>query len=104
VSYVVRLIAPEGRGGQHVGSSVPDVVAIHVPTGYACVERGERSLHRRREVALAKVRALVASLVTSGQIEPDDEITAEVPEATLDHLRALSKLGLDRARRASEEP
>ena len=43
--------------------------AIHLPTGLAAVSRQERSQHRNKAVALARIAALIASggdLATAG--------------------------------------
>jgi protein subunit release factor A len=50
---------PRRYGGQHVGLSA-GVLVVHVPTGIAVVEENERSQLRNREVAIDRLRELVA--------------------------------------------
>lgn len=46
------------QGGQHVGVNT-GVLAVHRRTGIAAINEDERSQHRNRQAALAKLRILV---------------------------------------------
>jgi protein subunit release factor A len=46
-----------GPGGQHQNVTESGVRLVHLPTGVRAVAREERSQHRNREVALARLRA-----------------------------------------------
>jgi peptide chain release factor len=50
-----------GPGGQHQNKTDSAVRATHVPTGLATVSRQERSQHRNKAVALARLASLIAS-------------------------------------------
>jgi peptide chain release factor len=49
-----------GPGGQHQNKTDSAVRATHVPTGLATVSRQERSQHRNKAVALARLASLIA--------------------------------------------
>lgn len=49
-----------GPGGQHQNTTESAVRAIHLPTGLRIVERGERSQHRNRAVAIERLGRLLA--------------------------------------------
>ena len=44
-----------GPGGQHQNRTESAVRAVHMPTGLSAVARDERSQHRNRSVALARL-------------------------------------------------
>lgn len=46
-----------GPGGQHQNMTESGVRLVHLPTGVRAVSREERSQHRNRETALARLRA-----------------------------------------------
>jgi peptide chain release factor len=49
-----------GPGGQHVNTTASAVRATHLPTGVSVVARDERSQHRNRALALARLAATLA--------------------------------------------
>lgn len=48
-----------GPGGQHVNKTASAVRVVHRPSGLSTVAREERSQHRNRALALARLRALL---------------------------------------------
>ena len=50
-----------GPGGQHQNRTESAVRAVHVPTGLAVVARDERSQHRNKAAALARLKDLLAA-------------------------------------------
>ncbi|NJD20997.1 MAG: peptide chain release factor-like protein [Gemmatimonadetes bacterium] len=53
----VETFRAGGPGGQHQNMTESGVRLVHLPTGIRVVAREERSQHRNREVALARLRA-----------------------------------------------
>ncbi|MBS7696451.1 MULTISPECIES: peptide chain release factor H [unclassified Chelatococcus] len=51
-----------GPGGQHQNRTESAVRAVHLPTGIAVVARDERSQHRNKSLAVARLRALLAAM------------------------------------------
>lgn len=51
-----------GPGGQHQNTTDSAVRATHVPTGMAVLARDERSQHRNKALALARLDGLLAAL------------------------------------------
>lgn len=46
-----------GPGGQHQNTTESGVRLVHRPTGIRCESRAERSQHRNKAIALARLRA-----------------------------------------------
>lgn len=55
----VTAMRAGGPGGQHVNKTESAVRVVHRPTGLSVTAREERSQHRNRELALARLRALL---------------------------------------------
>jgi protein subunit release factor A len=53
----VETFRAGGPGGQHQNRTESGVRLVHLPTGIRVVAREERSQHRNREIALARLRA-----------------------------------------------
>lgn len=53
----VETFRAGGPGGQHQNMTESGVRLVHLPTGVRAVAREERSQHRNREAALARLRA-----------------------------------------------
>lgn len=51
-----------GPGGQHQNRTESAVRVVHLPTGIAVVARDERSQHRNKSLAVARLRALLAAV------------------------------------------
>jgi protein subunit release factor A len=45
-----------GKGGQHQNTTESGVRLTHLPTGIVVIARDERSQHRNRKIALARLR------------------------------------------------
>ena len=45
-----------GKGGQHQNTTESGVRLVHLPTGVRATSRSERSQHRNRSIALARLR------------------------------------------------
>lgn len=56
----VEAMRSSGPGGQHVNATASAVRATHLPTGVSVVARDERSQHRNRALALARLAATLA--------------------------------------------
>jgi peptide chain release factor len=54
-------------GGLHVNKAESAVRATHLPTGPSCVAREERSQHRNKEMALARLAQTIAGRWAQGR-------------------------------------
>jgi protein subunit release factor A len=52
----VETFRAGGPGGQHQNTTESGVRLVHLPTGVRAVARNERSQHRNRQLALARLR------------------------------------------------
>ncbi|WP_170406744.1 peptide chain release factor H [Ruegeria arenilitoris] len=57
-----------GPGGQHQNTTDSAVRAVHGPTGLAVVAREERSQHRNKSLALARLRQLLAARIAADEV------------------------------------
>ena len=57
-----------GPGGQHQNTTDSAVRAVHGPTGLAAVAREERSQHRNKSLALARLRQLLAARIAADEV------------------------------------
>lgn len=57
----IEAMQSSGPGGQHVNTTASAVRATHLPTGVSVVARDERSQHRNRALALARLAATLAA-------------------------------------------
>jgi peptide chain release factor len=65
-----------GPGGQHQNKTESAVRATHLPTGLATVSRAERSQHRNKAVALARLASLIASGGDLARLSDDRQLQA----------------------------
>lgn len=65
-----------GPGGQHQNTSETGVRLVHLPTGVRAVARDERSQHRNRRLALARLRERLEALNET----PKERIPTKVPK------------------------
>jgi peptide chain release factor len=63
----VETMRASGPGGQHVNKTTSAVRITHVPTGLAVIAREERSQHRNRKLALARLADLFAKQGTKAE-------------------------------------
>ena len=66
-----------GPGGQHQNKTASAVRAVHLPTGLAVVARDERSQHRNRALALARLARLLAERAGLADAIDRDRLQAE---------------------------
>jgi peptide chain release factor len=65
----VEAMRSSGPGGQHVNTTASAVRATHLPTGVSVVARDERSQHRNRALALARLAATLAGRADAGEAD-----------------------------------
>ncbi len=78
----VEAFRSSGPGGQHANKTSSAVRITHLPTGLAAVAQEERSQHRNRTLALARLDALFRSQQEAGRQAVLDEVWRE--HATLE--------------------
>ncbi len=71
----VETFRAGGPGGQHQNMTESGVRLVHLATGVRVVAREERSQHRNREVALARLRARLEAL----NQRPEPRVPTRVP-------------------------
>ena len=71
----VETFRAGGPGGQHQNMTESGVRLVHLPTGVRVVAREERSQHRNREVALARLR----SRLEARNRRPEPRVPTRVP-------------------------
>lgn len=64
---VIETMRASGPGGQHVNKTSSAVRITHTPTGLVAVAREERSQHRNRKLALARLADLFARQGTAAE-------------------------------------
>jgi peptide chain release factor len=64
---VVETMRASGPGGQHVNKTSSAVRVTHTPTGLVATAREERSQHRNRKLALARLADLFAHQGTAAE-------------------------------------
>lgn len=73
----VQTFRSGGKGGQHQNTTESGVRLIHRPTGIRCESRTQRSQHRNRGIALARLRTKLDKL---NHVDPPRRAT-RVPKA-----------------------
>ena len=95
----VETFRSGGKGGQHANTTDSGVRLIHEPTGVTAVSRSERSQHRNKTIALARLRQKLERRITR---QPPRVPTA-VPAAEK-HKRLQEKRRRSRLKRLRREP
>lgn len=72
----VETFAAGGKGGQHQNRSETGMRLTHLPTGVVAVARRERSQHRNRAAALARLR----EKLQARNRKPRPRISTRVPK------------------------
>ncbi len=73
----VETFRAGGPGGQHQNMTESGVRLVHLSTGVRAVAREERSQHRNREVALARLRARLEAR----NHRPEPRVPTRVPKS-----------------------
>jgi protein subunit release factor A len=73
----VETFRAGGPGGQHQNVTESAVRLVHLPTGVRVVAREERSQHRNRALALARLREKLEELARP----PQERVPTRVPRA-----------------------
>jgi protein subunit release factor A len=83
----VETFRSGGPGGQHQNVTESGVRLIHVPTGIRVVSREERSQHRNRARALARLREKLEALAR----KPRPRVPTRVPRAAKERRRTAKR-------------
>jgi peptide chain release factor len=73
----VEAFRSSGPGGQHANKTSSAVRVTHLPTGLVTVAQEERSQHRNRALALARLDALLRSQEEAGRQAVREEVWRE---------------------------
>jgi protein subunit release factor A len=87
----IQTFRSGGKGGQHQNTTETGVRLVHRPTGIRCESRTERSQHRNRQRALARLRKKLEAL----HHRPEPRIPTRVP-------RSQKRKRLEEKRRRSQ--
>jgi protein subunit release factor B len=74
----VETFRSSGPGGQHVNKTESAVRLTHSPTGLVVTSQQERSQHRNKQVALAKLRKKIERL----NYRPEKRIPTKMSQST----------------------
>ena len=95
----VQTFRSGGKGGQHQNTTDSGVRLVHLPTGIRCESRRERSQHRNRAIALARLRTKLEAL---NHVDPPRRAT-RIPKAEK-RRRADDKVRRGRVKRLRRPP
>jgi peptide chain release factor 2 len=87
----VETFRAGGKGGQHQNRTESGVRLVHLPTGVRATARNERSQHRNKALALARLRRKLEKR----NARPSPRVSTQVPAGEkarrLDEKRARSR-------------
>ena len=95
----VQTFRSGGKGGQHQNTTDSGVRLLHRPSGIRCESRRERSQHRNRGIALARLRMKLEAL---NHVDPPRRAT-RIPKAEK-RRRADDKVRRGRVKRLRRPP
>jgi protein subunit release factor A len=97
----VETFRAGGPGGQHQNMTESGVRLVHLPTGIRVVAREERSQHRNRETALARLRARLEAR----NRQPEPRVPTRIPASEKRHrLEAKRRRGKAKELRRPPDP